>query len=110
MPVTSLSLSFKDGSSGSKKKVRVQILAGPTLSGCEALSPIWCQSGWSKPPELFRTSENLVLRLESKSGTERDPERRGKMGHEHRTAFSVPFQKLRFYQSRFMAENLHSLV
>jgi hypothetical protein len=30
--------------------------------------------GWSKPPELFRTSENLVLRLESKSGTERDPD------------------------------------
>jgi hypothetical protein len=23
---------------------------------------------WSKPPELFRTSENLVLRLEGKSG------------------------------------------
>ena len=26
--------------------------------------------GWSKPPELFRTPENLVLRLESKSGVE----------------------------------------
>jgi hypothetical protein len=25
---------------------------------------------WSKEPELFRTSENLVLRLESKSGVE----------------------------------------
>src|SRR5271165_3398516 len=25
---------------------------------------------WSKPPELFRTAENLVLRLESKSGVE----------------------------------------
>jgi hypothetical protein len=25
---------------------------------------------WSKPPELFRAAENLVLRLESKSGTE----------------------------------------
>jgi hypothetical protein len=25
---------------------------------------------WSKPPELFRTGENLVLRLESKSGVE----------------------------------------
>ena len=24
--------------------------------------------GWSKPPELFRTSDNLVLRIESKSG------------------------------------------
>src|SRR5271165_4078044 len=23
---------------------------------------------WSRPPELFRTAENLVLRLESKSG------------------------------------------
>jgi hypothetical protein len=23
---------------------------------------------WSKPPELFRTSENLVLRLEGKNG------------------------------------------
>jgi hypothetical protein len=26
--------------------------------------------GWSRPPELFRTSENLVLRLESKRGVE----------------------------------------
>ncbi|MGZ5545248.1 MAG: hypothetical protein ACXWIU_11280, partial [Limisphaerales bacterium] len=26
--------------------------------------------GWSKPPELFRTSKNLVLRLESKSRVE----------------------------------------
>ena len=25
---------------------------------------------WSKPPELFRSSENLVLRLESKSGVQ----------------------------------------
>ncbi len=25
---------------------------------------------WSKPPELYRTAENLVLRLESKSGVE----------------------------------------
>ncbi len=25
---------------------------------------------WSRPPELFRTAENLVLRLESKSGVE----------------------------------------
>jgi hypothetical protein len=26
--------------------------------------------GWSRPPELFRTSENLVLRLEGKRGVE----------------------------------------
>ena len=25
---------------------------------------------WSKPPELFRTAQNLVLRLESKNGVE----------------------------------------
>jgi hypothetical protein len=25
---------------------------------------------WSKPPELFHSSENLVLRIESKSGVE----------------------------------------
>jgi hypothetical protein len=57
----------------------VQIGYPPSLSKCW----IWWKVGqsqqqnqctgfstgeWSRPPELFRTAENLVLRLESKSG------------------------------------------